>query len=306
MPTPSRGSNTQFVAGGLYPGGTGVVKDIGYKLWDYNGNQPANSQMCVEMLFTPTDGGNEGKDVVVNWNVGTAANYQPDPSAVTPGSDSSAFYLDMKGTGGRLIDSSNWHFAYHKGFIENCGMPGEQLDGPQGMKCLIGAELTMVRMLPPARDFRNDPASAAQAQAPGQPPKRINEILVPTRAKFPWEAKGGARRPTAAPSPAASATAAPTASSAVATGNGHSSDLAGIVLALITSNKDGYIDMSQFPAQLLSAISERGIKGKGRINLIGESRKVDIMKQIAADNNLLLEDFAVADDGSMTGTLSTQ
>ena len=150
-PAPKRGSNSEFVAGGIYPGGTGTIKDIYYRLWDYNGALPPNSQMCVECVFAPNDNSNDGKDVTVNWSVGPSNSYTPDPA--DPG-----FYLDLKG-GGHLIDSSNWHFVQDTGFVKNCGLDAKLLDGPTGIRCLIGSELTLVRRTRPSETISLKPLS---------------------------------------------------------------------------------------------------------------------------------------------------
>ena len=180
MSSPQRVSNSDFQAGGIYPGSTGIVKDIAYKLWDYNAPSRPIPKPASKPSFPLFGKSNEGKDVAINWNVAKADSHAPDPS-------NSGFCLDLKGTGAKLSDSSNWHFAFEEGFVKNCGIPKDALDGPNGIKALIGSELTLTRMDPPKRDLPN-----AAPAAPGQPPKRVNQILIPTRAKWAWE-RGGAR-----------------------------------------------------------------------------------------------------------------
>ena len=286
MSSPQRVSNSDFQAGGIYPGGTGIVKDIAYKLWDYNGTQPPNSQTCVEAIFSPIRQVQRGKDVAINWNVAKADSHAPDPS-------NSGFCLDLKGTGAKLSDSSNWHFAFEEGFVKNCGIPKDALDGPNGIKALIGSELTLTRMDPPKRDLPN-----AAPAAPGQPPKRVNQILIPTRAKWAWE-RGGARQTDTATGTSA------TPNAAASNGAGAGGDLASLMLSIVTK-EGGAIDMADFTAKLTAELTLAGIKGKDRVNLLKSSKTAASLTSAAAANNLLLEQLAIAADGAMSGTLSVQ
>ena len=173
--------------GSLYPGGSGIVKDIRYCLWDYDGKRAPDSQCAVHLTMTPTDGSNEGKDVDVFWSVGTAVDFQPDHTG--------GFVLSD--TKDAFSKSSNWADVNNR-FMKTCGLEGKDLNAPGlGITNLSGGEITLTRVDQMKRDFDDEPQEGGQKKS-----KRT--ILVPTRFKGVWE-KGGKARTTAAAAPRAAA-----------------------------------------------------------------------------------------------------
>lgn len=168
-------SNSVFIQGGLYPGGIVQAKEFCYRLWDYGGTQPPNSNLAVYCLGTPLDGSNEGKDVEIYWNIGSAADFQP----VSDG----AFIVS--GTREGISTQCNWHFAHEKFVV--CGLKPGDIDGPSGIRSIIGSRIQLARMPGPKREFQQDPAPA-----PGQPQRRQNnDVLVPVRVEFAWNLAAG-------------------------------------------------------------------------------------------------------------------
>lgn len=288
MSTPTRIKNSEFQAGGIYPGGTGIVKEIGYKLWDYNGNRPAMSEMCVELLFAPTDGSNEGKEVIINWNVGPATTFQPDPQH-------NGFALDMTGAGRRMGDGCTYHQVLEDGLKKNCGMSDDALDGANGLKALTGSELTLTRMDPPKRNIANQ-----QAPAPGQQAPRVNQVLVPTRAKFAWE-RGGGKGAAAAAGKATGAAGTPAGTNGGGANSGK--DVADYINELLSKNED-YIEMSDFTPKLLEVLTLAGVKGKERVAITKQTKDQAGLEALAAANGWTFDGLAIEADGKMTGNLS--
>ena len=305
MSSPQRISNTEFQSGGIYPGGRGIIKNIQYNLWDYNGKQPTDSNTCVECEFVPTDGSNENKEVVINWNIGPSTDLRPDPQ-------DSGFLLDMTGTGRRISDSCTWHQALNQGFMNNCAMKADALNGPKGIRALIGSEVTFIRMDPPPRQGfqQQQQGPMAAGGAPGQQqPQRINQVLVPTRASFAWEmGKGAAARTSNATAAAPAAGGAPAAASASApasNGTGTSGDLAGYMAEMLEA-ENGTIDMKEFTAKLLTLLNTKAVKGKDRLAITRETKNADKLKAIAAENGWGLDELVIESDGKMSGSLYTQ
>jgi hypothetical protein len=221
----TRASNEvdDFVAGGIYPGGTGIIQDISYTLWDYNGTQPPNSQCAVKLMFQPTDGSNENKPVEIYWSCGPATTIQPDPGHA-------GFALGVFHT------NSNWWFVLQK-LKDGCGLQRGALSAADGIRVLIGSEMTLARVDPPKRDGM---PSAAPTQ-PGQQQPRVNQILIPTRVKFAWEktqsrGRGRAAEPAAAP-------ATPSAPPAATNGNSSDADIISSALTKTLTDNGGSIPM---------------------------------------------------------------
>jgi len=231
-----------FESGGLYPGGTGIATEFKYSLWDYDGRRPPNSQIAVHVLFSPTDGSNEGKLVDIWWSVGPASDFTPDPN------------------GGRLIPvknrvaqsvSSNWGFVQSK-FRDNCGFSGadqsKYLNTEKGLRILDGMEMTVARVDQPKRAGLDDDDSAKEKLAKGY--KR--EILVPTRIRLPWEK--GARKVTAPVQTSAATSATSPAATESSSPNGVvPSDLTS-ALAKVLAASDNAINFDEIPAKLLEVV----------------------------------------------------
>ena len=179
-------SNTEFAAGGIYPGGQILVKEFCYRLWDYAGKQAPNSNTAVYCLGQPLDGSNEGKDVEIYWNIGSAADFQP----VGNGE------FVVSNTREKMSEQCNWHFVYDK-FIKTCGLRAEMLNGQTGIRALIGSVFQLATMPGPARNFKEDAAQPGQQGA-----RKSNDILVPVRVQYVWD-KGtaGMGMPASTPMP---------------------------------------------------------------------------------------------------------
>lgn len=171
---PVRMSNEDFMQGGLYPGGTGIVRSFRFALWDYDGHMPADSIVAAAMLFQPTDGSNGGKEIMIHWSVGQASDYSVD------GPSDGGFVLALKGQQ-KLGDGSNYAYFYKK-LRETCGMPEGRLSQDRGVHALEGSELTLARVDQPKREGLAD----QQPPQPGQQ-KRVQQTYIATRAKWGWE-----------------------------------------------------------------------------------------------------------------------
>lgn len=273
-----------FEQGALYNGGSGTLTDMRYVLWDYDGKQPPDSAVAVKYSFQPTDGSNEGKLVENNyWSVGPASDFVPDP------------------TGGHLIpvktrsaqgSSSNWAFVLSK-FKLGCGLDTSLLDGPTGILALIGSDLTLARIDQPKREGLNDDDKPA---GEGGGKKFKATILVPTKAKFPWEKKAGSAGAASKPQVAASANAnaAPAATvaskatvgqTATPTVDGAPSDLAG-ALAVILTESGGSIEFDAIPASVIEKLKhlDRG----PRMEIIKQAKNREAVAEIAKANNWTL------------------
>lgn len=183
-----------FVQGGIYPGGTGILEDIRYVLWDYEKTMPPDSVTAVRYTLKPTDGSNDNMAYVGYWTVGKAVEYSPDHTG--------GFLISHVTDHARM--GSNWHFVLTK-FRDNCGMERGRLSGPTGILALVGSEITLTRVDPPARDF----AEAAPGMGPAQQGQKKpggNKVLVPTRCKFPWEGQGKGKARGAVATPAQQST----------------------------------------------------------------------------------------------------
>lgn len=284
---PERISNNpaNFEEGGLYPGGKNLATSVKYALWDYGGTKPPNSFVCVEMTCQPLDGSNDGKEHVVNWNVGPAADFAPDHLGGS---------LIPLRTRDKQSTQSNWAHVLKQGFMLNCGLDPEKIDTEVGITALNGTEVVLARVDPPKRDFGDD-AAQAPPQPGQQPPKRSggNKILLPTWAKFPWEK--GTKGATAAATTAV-AKATPSAASkatmglkAEANGSTGGTSFADIVEAIMTANK-GTFDA----ANLAVAVGEQcvllGIGRADKIALLKSAKDVEALKAVAAEKGWTLED----------------
>lgn len=325
MSTPHRGTPVlcsndpdDFIAGGgLYPGGTGIFKSIGYTFWDYNGTRAPNSQVAVKVTFSPTDGSNEGKDEDIFWSVGPATEYQPDQTG--------GFVFAIGGAA-QIRDSCNWHFVDAK-FKTNCGMPGGTLNGPTGIKILEGCQVTLVRQDQPDRNIERGPSPQGPV-IPGMAPKQFNNkptILVPTHGIFPWSAggtvagaaagstaakvaaakakRGAAAAPAAAPATApapapvaaapapvpvaaAAAAPAPVMNGAPAPPGGAVDDatLGGLIRDLLTNAAGNAIEYKDLPMLLTEKLGAGGLQvtAPNRIAILKQVKQPDFMQGLAA------------------------
>jgi hypothetical protein len=170
-----------FAAGGsLYPGGSGLITDVHYRLWDYGGTQAPDSVCAVYILFTPTDGSNDGKPVEIFWSVGDATDFQPDHTG--------GFVSSATKTG--IPSSSNWGFISER-FKNGCGLDGSVFNQPGvGIRALLNGELTVTRQDQPKREGLERPDDPARKKGNFKP-----TILVPTRFRGSWERTGAGARP---------------------------------------------------------------------------------------------------------------
>jgi hypothetical protein len=310
MSTPHRGapvvvSNNpdDFIqGGGLYPGGRGILKEINYAFWDYNGRQPPNSSVAVKCVFSPTDGSNEGKDETIYWSVGPATDYQPD--------ETGGFCFAI-GTKAQIADSSNWHFVADK-FVKNCGMAPAVLNGPTGIKALERSEVTLVRMDQPDRNIDN-----VQQQVPvipGQSQRKFKPtILVPTAAVFTWDRQGGtatgaaptstaaavkaraaakknqaaevpATAPAPAPAPVQAAPAAPAVTNGTApTGNALISE---VIMEILSEADGNAVELANLSSLLTNKLGPQGrqITAKARIDIIKQVKDPAFITALAASD----------------------
>jgi hypothetical protein len=257
-----------FEEGGLYPGGTGVIEDIKYVLWDYDGKQPKDSVIAVYMKFQPTDGSNENKPVENYWAAGNdVASFAPDP------------------TGGRLVilklrekqsQSSNWALVLKK-FRDNCGLEGAKLTGDDGIRALLRTELTLTRMDQPPRE-----GLAHDAPPTGGEAKKFKPtLLVPTKAKFPWDK--GAGRSTAAAKTGATATATTTTdSTAPPASNGAGSPDLSLLIKDIVTAAGGSMDFAAIPKELLGKLAD--VDRGARTALIKQAKDEKFIEGLATEN----------------------
>jgi len=159
--------------GGLYPGGTGLIKEFTYALWDYNGTKPKDSFCAARMTFHPIDGSNEGKAVIQYYNVGSSSEYLPD--------NTGGNVISLRGK--NFMDSTNWgHFL--KTLRNGCGLEKGKLSGPTGIRVMDNAIMTVVKADQPHREFDELPATPEK----GKEKKTFKpSMLLPTRAVFTWD-----------------------------------------------------------------------------------------------------------------------
>lgn len=262
--------------------------ELKYRLWDYEGKQPPDSAIAVYCRFQPTDGSNEGQVVEVFWSVGQASDF---------GIDYTDGNLLTKGARSSLGASCNWAFVQDK-FRKACGLPKGALSSDRGIRVLEGSILTLARVPQPKRQGLDDvdpPAAEGGKQA------RTRDILVPTRAVFPWE-KGGTGAPApvviptgqqavaspaqtapqAAPTtaPATAPAAAPTNGSGSGSGSGNST----LALALTSAlQRHRSIKMDDLGKCLLEEMV--GVDKLVRVSVLKESKDAINLELLAAENS---------------------
>ncbi len=252
--------------GGLYPGGTGIIEDIGYVLWDYNGKMAKDSVLAVHMKFQPTDGSNEGKPLEQYWSAGDAASFAPDPTG--------GFLIGLKARTAQS-DNSKWAFVLKK-FRDNCGLPPGSLSGKEsgkeGIKALIRSEVTFTMGDAPKYDIQND-----NDKKDANTKKYPDKILYPTKAKFPWEK--GAGKSTKASAPATTAAAAPSNGTAAASDG--EIDISLIIKNVVTA-AGGSMLMADLPKELLGAMAD--VDRTKRTGLIKQAKDEKFIEALAKEN----------------------
>ena len=257
----------QFEEGGLYPGGTGVIEEIKYVLWDYDGKQPKDSVIAVMMKFQPTDGSNEGKPVISYWAAGNdVKSFAPDPTGG---------HLVIMGAREKQSQSSNWAFVLKK-FRDNCGMDVSKLDGPEGILALTRTQATFARIDQPTRDGLNEDKPGAQG---GEAKKFKPTVLVPTKATFPWE-KGAAKNTAAKATPAA--TTGTTASAPAPTTNGSGPlDLSTIIQEVVQA-AGGSVEFKSLGKLILEKLPD--VDRTERTTLIKQAKDEKVIAALAEEN----------------------
>ena len=255
----------QFEEGGLYPGGTGVIEEIKYVLWDYDGKQPKDSVIAVYVKFQPTDGSNEGKPVPIYWAAGNdVKSFAPDPTGG---------HLVIMGAREKQSQSSNWAFVLKK-FRDNCGMDASKLDSPEGILALTRTQVTFARIEQPTRDGLNEDKPAT-----GEPKKFKPTVLVPTKATFPWE-KGSAKANAAKATPAT----APAGSNATpaSTSNGSGPlDLSTIIQEIVQA-QGGSIEIKSLGKLILEKLPD--VDRTERTALIKQAKDEKVIAALAEEN----------------------
>lgn len=194
--------------GGLYPGGTLLVEEFCYKLWDYDGKRPVGSQCAAYLRGRPMDGSNEGKPVEAYYSVGSSSDYLP--------SSDGGSVVSLRGK--NFMDSTNWG-AFLKQLRTGCGLERGRLSTQAGIRVMQQGILTVVKSPQPHRDFDDLPKTKEQEEKDKKFPRTM---LLPSRAVFSWDPNyqramqnvpppptGQAQAPVPAPAPAQTNAQAP-------------------------------------------------------------------------------------------------
>lgn len=253
----------EFEEGGLYPGGTGVIEEVKYVLWDYDGKQPKDSVIAVYVKFQPTDNSNEGKPVPIHWAAGNdVKSFAPDPTGG---------HLVIIGAREKQSQSSNWAYVLKK-FRDNCGMDVTKLDGNEGILALTRTQVTFTRMDQPTREGLQDDKPA------GEPKKFKSTLLVPTKATFPWE-KGAGR--SAAAKPSANTTPAATTAATPASNGAGTTDLSLLIKDIVTA-AGGDMEFAAIPKELLGKLAD--VDRTQRTALIKQAKDEKFIEALATEN----------------------
>lgn len=251
--------------GGLYPGGTGIIEELKFVLWDYDGKQPKDSALAVYMKFQPTDGSNEGKPVEQYWSAGDAASFSPDPTG--------GFLVPLK-TRSAQSDNSNWALVL-KRLRDNCGLePGKlsgEEKGKEGIRALERSEATFSRIDQPTREGMPEKDQAAK--------KFKATILVPTKAKFPWE-KGAGRTATKTTAPATSAAASTPTNGSTPAASG-TNDLS-ILIKEIAEAAGGVINFADIPKELTGKLAN--VDRTQRVAMVKQAKDAAYIEALAKEN----------------------
>ena len=250
-----------FATSGMYPGGTNVITDARWGLWDYGGTMAPDSQCALILDLTPLDGSNDNKPHTEYWNVGEAKIYGP--------IEDGKF---MEGT--RPATQSCNAFQFIKSLQDNCGMERGRLSVENiGVKVLVGSEITFARV-PDTRDrsgFKTnlDPTT-------GQPKvNKPKEILVATKAKFAWESgkRTATNKTTGTTAPVTHAAPNPTITHASTNGDGD--HLSAAIVAVLTDN-DGAIELTNLMPKVTEKLSvAAGLSTGTRLKLLKKLKTED-------------------------------
>jgi hypothetical protein len=255
-----------FEQGGLYPGGSGIIEEIAYVLWDYDGSQPKDSVIAVHVKFQPTDGSNEGKPVDIFWAAGNdVASFAPDPTGG---------HLVILKTREKQSDNSNWAHVL-KRFKDSCGLESKNLNGPTGILALARTEMTVARIDQPTREGLAD-----KAPVEGEKKGFKKTFLVPTKAKFPWE-KGNKAGVAVTTKPAATTTTAFPAATAPNGAGEVTTDLSMLIKGVLEDN-GGSIEFKALGKALLDKLT--GVDRTLRTNLIKEAKDEAKITALAEEN----------------------
>jgi hypothetical protein len=267
-----------FVQSGIYPGGTGIIQDIAYQLWDYDGKQAPDSVCAVHLVLQPTDGSGDNKPQDIYWSVGPSSDFQPDHTG--------GFVLSGSRAG--MSNSSNWALVC-AALKNTCGMEAGAVNGPTGIRALIGGEMTLTRKDQPARENLDRGPEAEQGG--GGRNKSKPTYLSPTRFKGAWEKGGAARRP-AVPGPVAVSAAAPTAHTAPAapTTNGAvTSTGAAAILRQVLTESGGVIEFSVLAKTMLDKLVS-----------VPPTERIAVLKAVSAANlPALAAEMGITFDGTL-------
>lgn len=257
----------EFEEGGLYPGGTGIIEEIKYTLWDYDGKQPKDSVIAVHCKFQPTDGSNENKPVDIFWAAGNdVKSFAPDPTGG---------HIVILGARDKQSQSSNWAFVLKK-LRDNCGMDGTKLNGTEGILVLARTQVTFARIDQPTRDGLSEDKPVDAKDGKGFK----KTILVPTKATFPWE-KGAGRAVGAVAKPTVNTTSA-TATTSSANGAGAGTTDLSLLIKDIVTAAGGSMEFAAIAKELLGRLAD--MDRTQRTTLIRQAKDEKFIDALATEN----------------------
>lgn len=289
--------------GGLYPGGTGIVVELSYRLWDYNGTKPKDSFCAAFLKFQPTDGSNEGKPVEQYYNVGSSSDFLPDPTG--------GYLMSLRGKS--ATKSTIWgHFL--DALRKNCGLEKGRLSGenPPGIRAMERGVMTLVKVDQPKYEGMDE-----LPPTPGQEGKKKfpKTMLVATRATFTWDpnyarvSQGGQMAQAPAqhmapppvpqqqytPPPPSTQQMAPVNSSTMPPANSNGDYTLGSVIGRILARSGGSISLAggangQPPSLANQILAEVGanLPREARLDLVKASKDPNALAQLAAQRNWTL------------------
>ena len=277
--------------GGLYPGGTGIIKESKYILWDGNGKYPPNS-LCYALIRTqPTDGSNDGKMVDSYYSVGSANDYVPDNTG------GNVVSLRNK----NFMDSTNWG-VFLKKLRNDCGLEKGKLSTPTGIRVMENGIITLIRIEQPHREGMDELPKTGQKD---DKKKFVATMLVPSKATFHWDPNYGnamARSMSAAPAqgPAPATTQNPyvngappaqatTQASAQTMSTAPITDLSlGGVLKSLLAKHGGSLSTVGLPKLVLEELIGANIDRVARVNIAKEAGDVNALSAVSQANGWVM------------------